>query len=548
MARRALKLASLTAAASGIYMYGNKFLDPNDFGIVRVGRAIATTAVITYDYLTSLRSVPYGTEEYEFLKSQLPKKYTVARGVSEEYPTRCSEETIRKPLKNALLQGICIIRNIIKGQMGSGEIIMFYLMFGRRLESQCEINKNEYSAVQSEEVHLRSAERLRELCCSNRGTFIKVGQHLGALDYLLPEEYTRTLKVLHSQAPQSTRQEIEQVIREDLGKEVLLLVVKQIFPDFEFMWLVEEAKKNLPLELDFLHEGRNAEKVAYMLKNFDFLKVPRIYWELSTRRVLLMEFMEGGQVNDRAYMERNGINVNEISRNLGKLYSEMIFVNGFVHCDPHPGNVLVKKCPTSGKAHIILLDHGLYQVLSESFRMDYCRLWQALIKADMKRVQKYSRRLGAGDLYPLFACMLTARSWESVNRGIDQSPVSASEDMEIRSNAAAYLPQITQLLNNVPRQMLLLLKTNDLLRGIESALHTRASASSFLNMSRCCIRAVSTYQRSKSLSLYRRAQISLTEALSLWQINLYELFLWLKGSQLGNWVIALLRRMHHSTY
>lgn len=72
----------------------------------------------------------------------------------------------------------------------------------------------------SSQVHLRSAERLRELCCSNRGTFIKVGQHLGALDYLLPEEYTRTLKVLHSQAPQSTRQEIEQVIREDLGKEV----------------------------------------------------------------------------------------------------------------------------------------------------------------------------------------------------------------------------------------------------------------------------------------------------------------------------------------
>ncbi|XP_014105187.1 PREDICTED: uncharacterized aarF domain-containing protein kinase 1 isoform X3 [Pseudopodoces humilis] len=481
MALRALKFASLTAAASGIYLYGNKFLDPNDFGVVRVGRAIATTAVITYDYLTSLRSVPYGSEEYEFLKSQ---------------------------------------------------------------------------------VHLRSAERLRELCCSNRGTFIKVGQHLGALDYLLPEEYTRTLKVLHSQAPQSTRQEIEQVIREDLGKEikelfmsfedtplgaaslaqvhkavlqdgrtvavkiqhpkvqaqsskdillmeVLLLVVKQIFPDFEFMWLVEEAKKNLPLELDFLNEGRNAEKVAHMLKNFDFLK---------------------------------------ISRNLGKLYSEMIFVNGFVHCDPHPGNVLVKKCPASGKAHIILLDHGLYQVLSESFRMDYCRLWQALIKADMKRVQKYSRRLGAGDLYPLFACMLTARSWESVNRGIDQSPVSASEDMEIRSNAAAYLPQITQLLNNVPRQMLLLLKTNDLLRGIESALHTRASASSFLNMSRCCIRAVSTYQRSKSHSLYRRAQISFTEALSLWQINLYELFLWLKGSQLGNWVIALLRRMHHLMY
>nr|XP_042714492.1 aarF domain-containing protein kinase 1 isoform X2 [Chrysemys picta bellii] len=467
MARRALKLVSLAAASSGFYLYSSKYLDPNDFGAVRVGRAIATTAVITYDYLTALRSVPYGSQEYAYLKSQ---------------------------------------------------------------------------------VHLRSAERLRDLCCANRGTFIKVGQHLGALDYLLPEEYTRTLKVLHSQAPQSSMQEIEQVIREDLGKEILLLTVKQIFPDFEFMWLVDEAKKNLPLELDFLNEGRNAEKVAHMLKDFDFLKVPRIYWELSTRRVLLMEFVEGGQVNDRAYMERNSIDVNEISRNLGKMYSEMIFVNGFVHCDPHPGNVLVRKCPATGKAHIILLDHGLYQVLTEKFRLDYCRLWQSLIKADMKRVQKYSRRLGAGDLYPLFACMLTARSWDSVNRGIDRSPVTANEDVEIRTNAAAYLPQINQLLNNVPRQMLLLLKTNDLLRGIESALHTRASASSFLNMSRCCIRAVSTYQRSKSHSLYRKAKISLLEALSLWQINLYELFLRLKGSRLGNWVIAFLSRMHHSPY
>ncbi|XP_062824435.1 aarF domain-containing protein kinase 1 isoform X2 [Anolis carolinensis] len=514
MARRALKLASLATVAAatttGFYLYSNKHLDPNDFGVVRVGRAVATTAVITFDYLTSLRNVPRGTEEYEHAKSQ---------------------------------------------------------------------------------VHWRSAERLRDLCCANRGTFIKVGQHLGALDYLLPEEYTSTLKVLHSQAPQSSMQEIEQInelfvsfedaplgaaslaqvhkavlqdgrtvavkvqhpkvqaqsSKDILLMEILILAVKQIFPDFEFMWLVEEAKKNLPLELDFLNEGRNAEKVAHMLHRFSFLKVPKIHWELSTRRVLFMEFMEGGQVNDKAYMERNCIDVNEISRNLGKLYSEMIFVNGFVHCDPHPGNVLVKKCSTTGKTHIILLDHGLYQVLTDNFRLDYCRLWQALIKADMKQIQKYSQRLGAGDLYPLFACMLTARSWESVNRGIDQLPVTAKEDVEIRTNAAAYLPQITKLLNNVPRQMLLLLKTNDLLRGVESALQTRASASSFLNMTRCCIRAVSAYQKSRTNSSYRKAQISLSEALNLWQINLYELFLRLKGSQLGNWVIALLCWMHHSS-
>ncbi|XP_054386886.1 aarF domain-containing protein kinase 1 isoform X3 [Pongo abelii] len=476
MARKALKLASWTSmalAASGIYLYSNKYLDPNDFGAVRVGRAVATTAVISYDYLTSLKSVPYGSEEYLQLRSK---------------------------------------------------------------------------------VHLRSARRLCELCCANRGTFIKVGQHLGALDYLLPEEYTSTLKVLHSQAPQSSMQEIRQVIREDLGKEihdlfqsfddtplgtaslaqvhkavlhdgrtvavkvqhpkvraqsskdillmeVLVLAVKQLFPEFEFMWLVDEAKKNLPLELDFLNEGRNAEKVSQMLKHFDFLK---------------------------------------ISRHLGKMYSEMIFVNGFVHCDPHPGNVLVRKHPSTGKAEIVLLDHGLYQVLTEEFRLNYCHLWQSLIWTDMKRVKEYSQRLGAGDLYPLFACMLTARSWDSVNRGISQAPVTATEDLEIRNNAANYLPQISHLLNHVPRQMLLILKTNDLLRGIEAALGTRASASSFLNMSRCCIRALAEHKKKNTCSFFRRTQISFSEAFNLWQINLHELILRVKGLKLANRVLALI--------
>ncbi|XP_073923552.1 aarF domain-containing protein kinase 1 isoform X7 [Castor canadensis] len=322
--------------------------------------------------------------------------------------------------------------------------------------------------------------------------------------------------------------------------EVLVLAVKQLFPEFEFMWLVDEAKKNLPLELDFLNEGRNAEKVAQMLKHFDFLKVPRIYWELSTKRVLLMEFVEGGQVNDRDYMERNKIDVNQISRHLGKMYSEMIFVNGFVHCDPHPGNVLVRKHPVTGKAEIVLLDHGLYQVLTEEFRLDYCHLWQSLIWTDMQKVKMYSQRLGAADLYPLFACMLTARSWNSVNRGISQIPVTATEDSEIRSNAATYLPQISQLLSHVPRQMLLIFKTNDLLRSIEVTLGTRASASSFLSMSRCCIRALAEHKKKNTHSFLRRTQISVSEAFNLWQINLHELMLRVKGLRLASWVSTLI--------
>uniref|UniRef100_A0A6Q2XJP7 AarF domain-containing protein kinase 1 n=1 Tax=Esox lucius TaxID=8010 RepID=A0A6Q2XJP7_ESOLU len=500
MAGRLLRVSSFATAvvaSSGFYLY-NKKLDFNDLSLVRFGRAAATTIIISYDYLC-LRNMEYGTEEYWELKSQ---------------------------------------------------------------------------------VHRRSAERLRDLCCTNRGTFIKVGQHLGALDYLLPDEYTSTLKVLHSNAPQSSVEEIHQVIREDLGKEIsdlfvsfdenprgaaslaqvhkavlhdgrtvavkvqhpkvrtqsskdivvmeaLVNMVHWLFPDFAFMWLVEEAKKNMPLELDFLNEGRNAEKLAAMLAHFPWLRIPKIHWELSTTRILTMDYAEGGQVNDRGYMKTHGIDVNEISQNLGKMYSEMIFVQGFVHCDPHPGNVLVWKCPNTNKTEIVLLDHGLYQNLHPDFRLAYCRLWQSLIKGDMKGIERYSRRLGAGELYPLFACVLTARSWTSINAGIGKTPVTCSEDVEIRRNAALYLPQISDLLNRVPRQMLLLLKSNDLLRGIETTLQTRASSSSFIIMSRCCTRAIARHKRSKARSRLRRLQITLSESLTLWQIGLYELFLWI---------------------
>ena len=73
------------------------------------------------------------------------------------------------------------------------------------------------------QVHLRSAQRLLRLCEANGGAFIKVGQHLGALDYLIPNEYVRTMRVLHSHAPQSTFEEIMSVIRKDLQCEVRLL-------------------------------------------------------------------------------------------------------------------------------------------------------------------------------------------------------------------------------------------------------------------------------------------------------------------------------------
>lgn len=73
----------------------------------------------------------------------------------------------------------------------------------------------EYKAEKSR-THSLAADKLLDLICTNRGVYIKVGQHIGSLDYLLPPEYVRTMKVLHSNAPKNPVEDLYKVIRQDL--------------------------------------------------------------------------------------------------------------------------------------------------------------------------------------------------------------------------------------------------------------------------------------------------------------------------------------------
>ncbi|KAL4237932.1 putative aarF domain-containing protein kinase 1 [Mactra antiquata] len=464
----------------------------------------------------------------------------------------------------------------------AASIVVDYRWSLRNLESGSE----EYNTMLST-VHERSAIKLKNMCCKNGGAFIKVGQHLGTLDYLLPKEYVKTLRVLHNDAPQSSVSELAQVFKEDLGKDIdevfvsfdskplgtaslaqvhkavtkdgeilavkiqhprvkahsyvdirtmefLIHRVAWVFPDFQYVWLAEETKKNLPKELDFMKEGEHCERAAKMFSHFDFLKVPKVYWDYSSERVLTMEYCEGGKVDDKDYMTKHNINVNEVSRDLGKLYSEMIFVNGYVHCDPHPGNVLVNK--VNNHTQIVLLDHGLYQTLTDDFRINYCNLWMSLIQADLKGVEKFSKNLGVGKLYPLFACMLTARTWESVTSGIEKTEVTDKENQELKDNVATYFNEISQVLNSIPRQMLLIMKTNDVLRGIEASLQTRANASSFINMSKCCTRALGNYKLKQSDGWFQSMSVHFDTRWQLLRIQLYEFLLWVNSSVIFNWL------------
>lgn len=265
------------------------------------------------------------------------------------------------------------------------------------------------------QCHTRSANKLLKLCIDNGGLFIKVGQHIAALDYLVPPEYVQVLKVLHNKAPVSSFEEVKKVINTELGvtsidqvfsefdpvpvgaaslaqvhravlrdggdvvavkvqhprvskhvlvdtatMEFLFSVTSKIFPDFDFNWLADETRKNLPLELDFVREGHNSETISDLLKDYEWLKVPKIYWNVTTKKLLIMQFVEGVLISNRSLFKQSNIDCSLLSERLNLIFSRMIFIDGFVHCDPHPGNVIINV--KDKNPDLVLLDHGLYLV------------------------------------------------------------------------------------------------------------------------------------------------------------------------------------------
>lgn len=140
-----------------------------------------------------------------------------------------------------------------------------------------------------------------------------------------------------------------------------------------------------------------------------------------------------------------------------------------------PGNVFIRpaKEPKHSKCNfdLVLLDHGLYRELPEELRSDYAHLWTSLIKGDEEGIRKYSYRVGGTDVYQLFACMLTGREWERIEKSDLNSVRETAEVGRISNGAMEYLTEVADILGNLPRTVLLLLKTNDLLRHVDERLN-----------------------------------------------------------------------------
>jgi predicted unusual protein kinase regulating ubiquinone biosynthesis (AarF/ABC1/UbiB family) len=290
--------------------------------------------------------------------------------------------------------------------------------------------------------HRRNAELLYRLAVRLQGLMIKPCQFISSRADLTPDEYIEVLARLQDKVPPRPYRVIAAQIRRELGAEpqalfarfdrrpiaaaslaqvhrarlhdgrevavkvqypgiealaradlknmaLLTRLLARLEPNWDFTAIVRELEKVMPLELDFINEGRNAERVAADLAVRPEFVVPAIVWERTSRRVLTMEYIDGIKVTDVAAMRAAGIDPAAVAQLLAEAYCEMLLVNGFFHADPHPGNLIVLPGPK-----LAFVDFGLAKGFTPAFLRAFVRLTYAILNGDDAGTAAAFRELG----------------------------------------------------------------------------------------------------------------------------------------------------------
>ena len=124
-----------------------------------------------------------------------------------------------------------------------------------------------------------------------------------------------------------------------------------------------------------------------------------------------MEYIKGTKINEIEKLKEQFGDASKPSQILIEIFAKMIFYHGHVHCDAHPGNILVRPNPDNTKEpQVVLLDHGFYSDLDDDFRLDFCRLWYAMVTMDYASVKSISARLGIGEYFRYLPLLFTYRT------------------------------------------------------------------------------------------------------------------------------------------
>lgn len=229
---------------------------------------------------------------------------------------------------------------------------------------------------------------------------------------------------------------------------------------FEPTELVKSLKKSMHRELNFLLEANNLIRFQLMFKEVDFVKIPKVFNQYSTRRVICMEYINGVKINNINELEKHAYNLHDIAEKGLYIYFEQIFRHGIFHADPHPGNVLI----VDGEK-IALIDFGMVGVLTKQDKNAFKNFMIALTRGDFKQlvqsIEDLTKRKKIANKEEL-EYDLSILLDEFPPHTIDQRNVSEIVD---RLQEIIYRHQL-----NFPNDFFLLLRTMVILDGISRIL------------------------------------------------------------------------------
>ncbi len=252
---------------------------------------------------------------------------------------------------------------------------------------------------------------MRESLIDLGPTFIKIGQALGTRADLLPLEYVKELATLQDQVPAFPTAEAFAIVEAELGRPVreayaeidaepiaaaslgqvyrarlatgeevavkvqrpnlestisfdvailfrLVKLTNHFFPkaneNADWEGMLREFHTTIFEEMDYVKEGRNADRFRYNFRTWRAIRVPKIYWSHTNTRVLTLDFIRGTKVVDLEGLRANRISPVKVNRMLIRTYLKQLLEDGFFHADPHPGNLLVVD-----SGHLAFFDFGM---------------------------------------------------------------------------------------------------------------------------------------------------------------------------------------------
>lgn len=341
-------------------------------------------------------------------------------------------------------------------------------------------------------THKKAAEITYKAIERNGGIYIKLGQHISALTYLLPPEWCETMIPLQDRCPRSLMEEIENMFKHDMGvlinemfsefdpnpvgvallaqvhvarlrltgemvavkvqhpllsefvpldvyvTNIVFRAMERFFPEYPLLWLGDEMQQLIYNELDFTKEALNAENTAEDFKGrarITALRIPKIV--LAEKRILVMEYVAGARLDDYAYLQQHNIDPAQVSLCLLHIFNTMIFVPGIgLHCDPHGGNLSIRHVPakestTGFNFEIVLYDHGLYRTLPLVMKREYSHFWLAVLDNDIPAMRYWAEEFAGitEDIkFQIFAAAITGRAPE-VALNFDMSKLRLEDEI-----------------------------------------------------------------------------------------------------------------------